>query len=135
MYTVSILGEEIYLAVILLPVMILFSIISWFVNKEGDPKPGWLYVVISALMSVIWIYLQANIVMDFMVFIQYISGFSQVLISMTLLSLGNSLGDLFVDTALAKKGYGVMAITGIFSGQLLNLLIGFALNCLYSSLK
>lgn len=66
---------------------------------------------------------------------QNVSGFSKVFLSLSLLSLGNSLGDLFVDTALAKKGHAVMAVTGVFSGQLFNLMIGFALNCLFSYIK
>ena len=86
-------------------------------------------------MAVLWIYIEANFVMDFLQFIQYVSGWSPVFLSLSLLSLGNSLGDLFVDSALAKKGYGVMAMTGVFSGQLFNLMIGFALNCLFKYLK
>ena len=70
-----------------------------------------------------------------MTFISYISGFSKMFVALTLLSLGNSLGDLFVDSALAKQGSGTMAITGVFSGQLLNLLIGFSLNLFFSYLK
>ena len=70
-----------------------------------------------------------------MTFISYISGFSKMFVALTLLSLGNSLGDLFVDSALSKQGCGTMAITGVFSGQLLNLLIGFSLNLFFSYLK
>lgn len=86
-------------------------------------------------MAVLWIYIEANFVMDFLQFVEYVSGWSKVFLSLSLLSLGNSLGDLFVDTALAKKGLGVMAMTGVFSGQLFNLMIGFAMNCLYSYLR
>ena len=104
-------------------------------SKDKEPKPELLFIIFSVIMSISWIYIQANLIMDILIFAQNISGLDRVFLSMGLLSLGNSLGDLFVDQALAKRGLGIMAITGIFSGQLLNLLIGFALNCLFSSLK
>lgn len=118
-----------------LPIMIILCLIIAFTAQEHAPRPGTLWIIISCVMAVLWIYIEANFVMDFLQFVQYISGWSKVFLSLSLLSLGNSLGDLFVDTALAKKGYGVMAMTGVFSGQLFNLMIGFALNCLFSYMK
>ena len=116
----------------LLPLQIIASLLVFKYTKNGDPKFPGIMMLLSAVMSVVWIYLIANLVMDILNLIQAISGFSRVFLGLTLLSLGNSLGDLFVDTALAKQGYTTMAFTGIFSGQLLNLLIGFAMNSLTS---
>jgi len=46
---------------------------------------------------------------------------------MTFLAFGNSAGDYFTNGELSKKGYGVMALTACYSGQLFNMLIGFGL--------
>jgi solute carrier family 24 (sodium/potassium/calcium exchanger), member 6 len=119
----------------ILPIQILLSILIFKFTKNQDPKLPTVMMFCSAVMSVVWIYIVANIVMDILNLIQAVSGFSKVFLGLTLLSLGNSLGDFFVDTALAKKGFTTMAFTGIFSGQLLNLLIGFSLNCLMSYLS
>jgi hypothetical protein len=35
-----------------------------------------------------------------------------------------------VDGALAKAGFGIMAVTGVFAGQLFNLMVGFGANLL-----
>jgi len=133
--TATIFGIELYLVVWALPLQVLLSVLIFRSTKNGDPRYPTLVMLVTAVMSVIWIYLIANLIMDILNLVQAVSGFSKVFLGLTLLSLGNSLGDLFVDTALAKQGFTTMAFTGIFSGQLLNLLIGFALNCFSSYLK
>ena len=120
---------------ILLPFSIITAIVIYTTQKNRNPKPIFFWLLFSSIMSVAWIFLVANIILDFMTFITYISGLSRMFVSLSLLSLGNSLGDLFVDSALSKKGHGTMAISGVFSGQLLNLLIGFSLNLLFSFFK
>jgi len=112
--------------------MIFFSILIAYTSSQRSPFPGLLFVIISAVVAVVWVYLGANMVIDFLTFISHITKFSKIFLSLTLLALGNSLGDFFVNSSIAKKGYGIMALTGVFSGQLLNLLIGFSLNSIVS---
>ena len=47
----------------------------------------------------------------------------------------NLLLDFFANAALSKMGFGVMAVTGCFAGQLLNLLIGFGGALLRQTIK
>lgn len=54
---------------------------------------------------------------------------------MTLLGIGNTIGDLFVDAALSIQGFDVMAITGCFVGQMSNLMVGFSLFCIIGYAK
>lgn len=70
----------------------------------------------STILSVVWLFLIINFIMDSLNLIAALSGVSRVFLGLTLLSFGNSLSDLFVDTALAKQGFTTMAFTGIFSG-------------------
>lgn len=44
---------------------------------------------------------------------------------MTFLAFGNSTCDFLVDTKLASLGYGLMALTGCFSGTVFNTICGF----------
>lgn len=46
-------------------------------------------------------------------------------LGMTFLALGNSSCDFFVDTKLAKMGFGLMALTGCFAGSVFNMIVGF----------
>src|SRR3990167_5301025 len=131
----TIAGITLPLIVWILPIQILLSLAIFKYTRNQDPKLPSVMMFVSAVMSVVWFNLLATIGLVFLNFVQSVSGFSKVFLGLTLLSLGNSLGDFFVDTALAKKGFTTMAFTGIFSGQLLNLLIGFSLNCFMSYLS
>jgi len=133
--TVSIFGQEVMVVIAALPIQVALAVLIYFKTKDGHPGIPSIMMLVCGVMAVVWIYLVANFVMDILNFIQAVSGVSKVVLGLTLLSLGNSLGDFFVDTALAKQGFTTMAFTGIFSGQCLNLLIGFAMNSLMSYIK
>lgn len=45
------------------------------------------------------------------------------------LQVENFQSDMLVLSSLAGQGYQLMAVTGIFSGQLFNFLVGFSLSC------
>ena len=54
---------------------------------------------------------------------------------MTFLALGNSAGDYFTNAQLSKMGFGIMALTACYAGQLVNLLIGFGLTMVIGAVK
>ncbi len=87
----------------------------------------WLSQLWSFLMSIIWIYMLANIIVDALVMYECISGISAALLGLTVLSWGNSVGDAFASIAISKKGFGEMAFTGCIAGPVFNLLLGLGL--------
>lgn len=62
---------------------------------------------------------------DFLNFIEILTQIDETYLGMTFLAYGNSASDYFANPVLAKNGFGVMAMTGCFSGQLFNFLLGF----------
>lgn len=54
---------------------------------------------------------------------------------MTILGISNSFVDLFIDRALALQGYEILAVTGIFAGQMFNFLIGFGVSAVVKHFK
>lgn len=50
------------------------------------------------------------------------------LFGLTVLAWGNSLGDMVADSAMAKKGFGEMAITGTMAGPVFNINIGLGIS-------
>ncbi len=104
-------------------------------SKSFVEKAGNLFVFIGFVVSVFWIHLSAEFLMDFLHFIEISSGLPANFIGLTILAWGNSTNDYFVDVALAKKGYGIMAIAGIFAGQFLNLTIGFGIVLMKKTLQ
>ena len=52
---------------------------------------------------------------------------SKVVIGFTLLAWGTAIADYVADTTLARKGLAVMAVTGVFSGEFFNTMLGFGM--------
>lgn len=69
----------------------------------------------------------ANIIVEVLIVYELITGVSAALLGLTVLSWGNSLGDLFASIAISKKGLGEMALTGCIAGPVFNLLLGLGL--------
>ena len=78
-------------------------------------------------MSIMWIYMLANIIVDVLVMYECITGVSAALLGFTVLSWGNSVGDAIASVAISKKGFGEMAFTGCIAGPVFNLLLGLGL--------
>lgn len=79
-------------------------------------------------MSIVWIWFIANILVDVLQLIGYISGIAPAYLGLTLLALGNSIGDLVADLAISKMGFGELAVTGCVAGPLFNLLLGMGIS-------
>jgi sodium/potassium/calcium exchanger 6 len=75
-------------------------------------------------MSIAWVNFTSNCVVDLLKLFGFITTLPQALLSLTVLSWGNSLGDVSADVALTKKGFGEMAITATMAGPLFNILVG-----------
>jgi sodium/potassium/calcium exchanger 6 len=98
--------------------------ISKFTYRNRLPKCIILLCLFSFVMSILWIWAIANILVDILKTIGVIYPIPPTFLAMTLLSVGNSLPDLNLNCALAKSGYGEMGIAGSIAGPLFNLLIG-----------
>ena len=82
----------------------------------------------------IWLDMIITLTIDMLNFVQLMTGFSSLIIGMTILGVANSCVDLFVNRALSLQGYDVLALTGLFAGQMFNFLFGFSLNCFSRSM-
>ena len=80
---------------------------------------------VTLLVSVFWLNLISSLIVDFLAFIQVVTGLSLYFLSVTMLAWGNSLEDYFVNFAIAKKGYGRTALGGVYGSQIFAVLIGF----------
>lgn len=86
--------------------------------------------LISFVMSVFWIWLFANIIIDLLKVLGLITGLPTTLLGLTVLSWSNSIGDFMANTAIAKKGFIEMALTGCFAAPLFNILLGLGISTL-----
>jgi sodium/potassium/calcium exchanger 6 len=86
-------------------------------------------------MSVFWIWLFANIMIDLLKILGLLSGLPTTLLGLTVLAWGNSIGDFMANTSIAKKGFVEMALTGCFASPLFNILLGLGISTLKANLE
>lgn len=70
-------------------------------------------------MSILWIYIIANEMVDLLTSLGVILQVSDAILSITVLSWGNSLSDLVADVLIARQGFVEMALGGVYGGPLL----------------
>lgn len=83
-------------------------------------------MVVSIIMGTLWLEMIINTLIDMVQFIRVMTATTEIFMGMTILAVANTFVDLFVNGALAAQGYEIMAITGLFGGQMFNFLIGFS---------
>jgi len=89
----------------------------------------------SFVMSIVWIYVIANELVELLATIGHIVGLSTSILGLTVLAWGNSIGDLFADVIIAKNGNGVMAAAGCWGGPVFNILIGLGLGLIQTTIS
>ena len=132
-YSIDLGGFYIYAWQVALVVGVLISVAVALTEKKRDwkPRPRWLYLTLSIATSVVWLDFLCNIMVDMLTFIQILTGLSDLFMGLTILGIGNSTVDLFVDCELSKQGLEILALSGLIGGQMFNFLIGFG----FASLK
>ena len=108
----------------------LFALLILYKTKKSEP-PGWVMSMcafLCFLQSVAWIQWISNVIMDLLQVFGFITQLPAALLALTIIAWGNSLGDAIADTAMTKRGFGEMAITGTVAGPIFNMLVGLGLS-------
>lgn len=89
-----------------------------FFTRFEEPPKGWylaILILVGFVLSVLWISTIANELVSLLNALGLMLNISPVILGLTVLAWGNSLGDLVTDTSLARQGYPQMAIGGVFA--------------------
>ena len=116
-----------YLWIVYGVIAVFASLTIFLISRNGSPleKHSGKFAFVTFVISAFWLNLIANCFMDFLSLLTVCSGLPLNYLSLTMLAWGNSLDDFFVDYIICKSGHGKLAVTGVYAGQLFNLLIGF----------
>ncbi|KAF1334148.1 Ca2 :cation antiporter, partial [Globisporangium splendens] len=102
-------------------------IVSFTTHRSHPPKStlySFFFLSLAFSACVCWIYAVANELMALLVAVGYITHASNSLLGLTVLSWGNSVGDLITNVSVARAGFPQMAIAGCFGGPVFNILLG-----------
>ena len=75
------------------------------------PNYPFIICISSILMSIIWIWFVANILIDLLTTLANLMNIPDIFLGMTILTYGNSVPDLILNLSFVKLGYGQMALS------------------------
>ena len=102
----------------------LFFLTTFQRNFNGSVSFLWIIVIIQIfaylgfVVSVIWIYIVANEIVNLVTMYGVLLNVSNVIMGLTFLAWGNSIGDVVADYTLAKQGHPRMSLSACFGGPL-----------------
>lgn len=120
--------EQSYFLFIYLSLGIILAITLYKYLPKEEPPENMIICTIMICMafvsSVLWIYLLANELVNLLQTMGMILELGDTIMGLTVMALGNSIGDFVADVAVAKQGYPSMAIAGTFCSPLFQLIFG-----------
>jgi Ca2+/Na+ antiporter len=104
---------------------VLAGLFALATNDEAPPR-GYLGICyLGFAAGMVWIYFIANEVVGLLQALGLIWGISEAIMGLTFFAWGNSLGDLVTDLAMARMGYGNLAMGACFGSPMLSTSLHF----------
>lgn len=108
-------------SVIILLVGVIISVIAFFTSCfERPPKYHAAFSVLGFVVAGSWTYLLASEVVLLLKAVGILINLSDVILGLTVLAWGNSLGDFISNLSMARQGFPKMGISACFGGPLLS---------------
>jgi len=90
---------------------IICSIIIFFTARRSRaPRYHLIFVFLAFVMSIVWIYLEANELVGLLQSVGLMWNISDGILVVTVLTWGNSVGDMFADVVVARAGFPDMVL-------------------------
>lgn len=103
--------------------------------KGTKPYFTTIFNLYSFIVVVTWITVVVAVLINLMELLQLLTNINSIFLGLTVFAGAGSIGDYVSIVTFAKRGFSSIAVTGVFSGQLLNFLIGFGVAIIINSLK
>ena len=120
----------------LIPGLVLSFIFLITLPKDGK-MPDWsiALVILGIISGLIWTYVLIGLLIDLLNCMGVIMNLDKTYLGLTILAIGNALPDALTTITFVKQGFGTLAISGGYAGQLFGLLIGFGVSMLKVTLQ
>ena len=94
-----------------------------------------IFNIYGFVVTVVWLTLTVNVLINLMELLQLLTNINPIFLGLTVFAGAGSIGDYLSIVAFAKRGYSSTSVSAIFSGQLMNFLIGFGLAKIIKSIS
>ncbi|XP_062507506.1 uncharacterized protein LOC134183932 [Corticium candelabrum] len=127
----------VYAVIIIAGAPISLILFGWFLYKwrfctRGSLDPGSVVLffsgVVAFITSVAWMNIQANELVAVLQTFGTVFDVSLAVLGVTVLAIGNSVGDWVADTAVARQGKPAMGVSSCFGSPLLNDVLGLGIS-------
>lgn len=120
-----------------LPVAVVLTVIMAVALPWDGSYPCWwpVLTILAIASGLAWTYILVEILIDILNGVGIILNLDKAYLGLTVLAIGNALPDAFTTITLSSQGYGVLAISGAYAGQLFGYLIGFGVSMLKLTLQ
>lgn len=109
------------------------AIVAAITDPYTPPKYHAAYGYLGFAVSVAWIYVIANEIVNVLQTIGFLVGLSDAILGLTVLAWGNSIGDFVSNLTVAKQGFPRMAVGACYGGPALNILLGIGIACSFKT--
>ena len=117
-----------------IPSCLLLIYLIYNIIRGTKPYFTTIFNLYSFVVVVTWITLVVGVLINLMELLQLLTNINSVFLGLTVFAGAASIGDYISITTFAKRGFSSTAVSGVFSGQLLNFLIGFGIAIILNSL-
>ncbi|KAI7868061.1 Sodium/calcium exchanger protein-domain-containing protein [Spinellus fusiger] len=112
------------------------SLMIYIYAPSAHPPTWYPYISFAGfIIALHWVFILANTMVGLLQAIGIIFHLSDAIMGLTIFALGNSLGDLVTNTAIAEMGLPTMAISACYAGPLLNMVLGVGISSTYQIWK
>lgn len=113
----------------ILPTALLLCVSIALTSRNLKPPfYEWIFVFISMILSVVWIYFIAQELVSLLSSAGTLLNVSATIMGLTILAWGNSIGDLVSNFVVSRNGSPAMAIPACYAAPLTNTLLGIGIS-------
>lgn len=118
-----------------IPSALLLVYMIYNIIKKQKPYYTTVFNIYSFIVIVTWLTLIVNVLINHMELLQLLTNVNPIFLGLTVFAGAGSIGDYLSIVTFAKRGYSSTSVSAIFSGQLLNFLIGFGIAKIMKSIS
>ncbi|KAL0229957.1 hypothetical protein PCE1_003521 [Barthelona sp. PCE] len=103
------------------------------IGQDKELNPNWV-ATFGVFVCIVWMFKLADETVALLRSVGVVLDIPDAILSLLILSAGNSIGDLATNVNISKKGRGNMAVAATYAGPLFNVVVGLGVSFLFATM-